>query len=144
MKRIVLLKAPQSHGKSNTLLALARILREERDCEVMVDEMLPDEYDKFIVVRIGVLRVAAITAGDRVNLEEVSQSLARCLELNVDVVYCASWTAGIIYNLIWSFADTNNYRIVECAPCYCFDADEALWTSLNSASARMLFSLLDV
>lgn len=66
MKKIIILKATSWHGKSSTLVALARKLRENISSVILIDETHPDGYDEFLVAQLADKRIGIITEGDLV------------------------------------------------------------------------------
>ena len=144
MKNIIILKATSWHGKSSTLVALARKLRENTSSVILIDETHPDGYDEFLVAQLADKRIGIITEGDLVAKDDIAYSLTRCLTLNTKVIFTASWNHGIVYDMICRFAEKNGYHVIETSPLYCATADNTTICRLNDAESNLLMSLINI
>lgn len=144
MKKLFILKASGSHGKSSTLISLARKLRENHTSVVLIDELYPNGYDEFLIVQLGSIRVAVITEGDRVGEEDIAVSLKRCSILDVNVIFAASWNSGIVYDLINDFSNMRGYTIIEASPLYCENSNKTMISRLNDAESDLLLSVITI
>lgn len=143
MEKMVIVKAPESHGKTYTLWELVLKLKAESGWRLIYEEY-KDNEPQFVVGALNGKIIGVITFGDPGTIGEVFVCLKKCLTENCDIIFAASRTSGGVYNALKGFAITNNYVTIETSPLYV----ARFWTfkldinPLNRLFADMLYKVI--
>ena len=135
MKYIICDFATSNWGKTKTLLKVIEILKTK--VKPTIEEQIGE--DKFAVFDINKKKIAINTQGDPNSYLE--EGLERAIDMNADIIICASRTKGATISYIYNHAK-NGYEIVWFSN---FHADDVNFTNtslLNDLTAESIVKLL--